>query len=51
MDDLRTLKDQRVLVLGGSGSMGQAVARLAVLHGAKVTIAGRDGSRLDAVAE
>jgi NAD(P)-dependent dehydrogenase (short-subunit alcohol dehydrogenase family) len=50
MKDLRTLNGQRVLILGGSGAMGQAVARLAHRHGAHVTIAGRDISRLEAVA-
>lgn len=37
MNDLQTLKEQRVLFLGGSGAMGQAVARLAHQHGAQVT--------------
>ncbi|MBC7942342.1 MAG: SDR family oxidoreductase [Chitinophagaceae bacterium] len=37
--------------MGGSGAMGQAIARLAFRHGAQVTIAGRDKKRLAVAAE
>jgi NAD(P)-dependent dehydrogenase (short-subunit alcohol dehydrogenase family) len=50
MSELQLLPGHRVLVLGGSGAMGQAIARLAFEHGGQVTIAGRDRSRLMAVA-
>lgn len=51
MNHLQILTGQRVLVLGGSGAMGQAIARLAYRHGANVTIAGRDRHRLQTAAD
>ncbi len=40
------LAGMRVLVVGGSSGIGQAVAAMAAGHGASVTIAGRDAVRL-----
>jgi NAD(P)-dependent dehydrogenase (short-subunit alcohol dehydrogenase family) len=44
------MKDQRVLVIGGSSGIGLATARLALEQGARVTIASRSHSRLDEAA-
>lgn len=41
---------ERVLILGGGGGIGSAVARLIVGRGGRVYLAGRDTSRLEAVA-
>jgi NAD(P)-dependent dehydrogenase (short-subunit alcohol dehydrogenase family) len=41
-----TLSGQHVLVIGGSSGIGLAVAKLAKDHGANVTIAARDASKL-----
>jgi len=41
---------QRVLVVGGGGGVGSALARLITTAGGRVFLAGRDASRLDAVA-
>jgi len=40
---------QRVLILGGSGGIGSAVARLLVAGGGSVFLAGRDAAKLAAV--
>jgi len=40
---------QRVMILGGSGGIGSAVARLVVAGGGRVFLAGRDAAKLDAV--
>lgn len=45
------LDSQHVVVLGGTSGMGEAIARLAVVEGARVTIAGRDPERLAAAKE
>lgn len=42
---------KRVLVLGGSGAIGGAIARGFAEYGASVAIAGRDGERLDGICE
>jgi len=42
---------QRVLVIGGSGGIGSALARQLVQSGAQVFLAGRDPSRLATVAD
>ena len=44
------LTDARVLVIGGSSGIGLAVAKAAKADGARVTIAGRDRTRLDEAA-
>ena len=41
---------QRVLVIGGAGGIGSALARMIVAVGGKVFLAGRDGPRLEALA-
>ena len=41
---------ERVLILGGGGGIGSAVARLIVARGGRVFFAGRDTSRLQSVA-
>jgi NAD(P)-dependent dehydrogenase (short-subunit alcohol dehydrogenase family) len=41
---------ERVLILGGGGGIGSAVARLVVARGGRVFLAGRDTTRLQAVA-
>jgi 3-oxoacyl-[acyl-carrier protein] reductase len=41
---------ERVLILGGGGGIGSAVARLIVGRGGRVYLAGRDTARLEAVA-
>ncbi len=41
---------QRVLVVGGGGGVGSALARLITAAGGRVFLASRDASRLDAVA-
>ena len=41
----------RVLVAGGSGALGSALARSLAGRGARVVVTGRDGDRLAAVAE
>jgi len=43
-----TIKDQRVLIIGGSSGIGEATARRAANEGAIVTIASRTPERLDA---
>jgi len=45
------LKDRHVVVIGGSGGIGFATARLAARHGARVTIGGRSRQRLDEAVE
>lgn len=49
-DALDSLREARVLVVGGSSGIGLAVARMAAAQGAAVTIAGRDLSRARAAA-
>lgn len=44
------LKNQHVVVVGGSSGIGLASAKLAVTRGAKVTIVGRDSGRLKTAA-
>ncbi|MDB5818576.1 MAG: short-chain dehydrogenase/reductase, partial [Rhizobacter sp.] len=44
------MKDQRVLVIGGSSGIGLATARLAQEQGARVTIASRSRLKLDEAA-
>jgi 3-oxoacyl-[acyl-carrier protein] reductase len=41
---------ERVLIFGGGGGIGSAVARLVVARGGRVFLAGRDTTRLQAVA-
>jgi NAD(P)-dependent dehydrogenase (short-subunit alcohol dehydrogenase family) len=41
-----SLTDARVLIVGGSSGIGLATARMAVEHGAQVTLAARDATRL-----
>ena len=41
---------ERVLILGGGGGIGSAVARLVVARGGRVFLAGRDTTRLQVVA-
>ena len=43
------LHDQRVLVVGGSGEMGLAVARMAAESGAEVIISGRSRTKLEEI--
>ncbi|WP_263359938.1 SDR family oxidoreductase [Acidicapsa ligni] len=43
---MKTLKDQRVLVVGGSSGIGLATAAAALAAGAHVTIASHDASKL-----
>ena len=43
-----TLKDQRVVIIGGSSGMGYAVAEGALAEGAKVVVASSDRARVDA---
>jgi NAD(P)-dependent dehydrogenase (short-subunit alcohol dehydrogenase family) len=45
------LTDRHVVVIGGSGGIGFATARLATRLGARVTIGGRSRKRLDEAAE
>ncbi len=45
------LKDKNAVVYGAGGSLGAAVARRFAQEGARVFLAGRTASRLDAVAE
>jgi len=45
------LDQQVVVVIGGSSGIGYEVARQASMQGARLIIAGRDQSRLDAAAE
>lgn len=45
------LKHQHVVVIGGSSGMGLATARAAAAEGARVTIAGRDATRLARAAQ
>jgi cyclic-di-GMP-binding biofilm dispersal mediator protein len=42
------LKDKRVLVLGGSGVLGSAIAGQLTGRGARIVLAGRDANRLQA---
>lgn len=44
------LRSSSVLVLGGSGALGSRIARRLADEGALITVAGRSGERLDAVA-
>lgn len=41
---------ERVLILGGGGGIGSAVARLVVARGGRVFLAGRDTARLQSIA-
>lgn len=43
-----TLKDQTVVILGGSSGIGLETARAALVEGARVTITGRSRDRLEA---
>lgn len=43
----RSLSGRRVLVTGGSGGIGRAIAELAISRGAQVAINGRDPERLE----
>jgi citronellol/citronellal dehydrogenase len=43
------LKDQVVIVSGGAGGIGRAIAWLVARLGAHVAVVGRDGSKLDAL--
>lgn len=43
---MSTLKDQRVVIIGGSSGIGLAAARQAAEQGAEVIIAGRSAERL-----
>lgn len=49
MNDSPVLKDKRAVVFGAGGSIGAAVARKFGAEGAKVFLAGRTESALDAV--
>ncbi|WP_369997878.1 SDR family oxidoreductase [Paenibacillus sp. RC84] len=51
MDAMSTLKDQRVVIIGGSSGIGLAAARQAVGQGAEVIIAGRSAERLQQAEE
>jgi NAD(P)-dependent dehydrogenase (short-subunit alcohol dehydrogenase family) len=50
-DPMQALDGRSVLIVGGSSGIGLAVAEAARIDNAKVTIAGRSQSRLDAVAD
>ena len=41
-----TLKDKRIIVLGGTSGIGLAVAEAAATEGARVLVASRDGARV-----
>ena len=41
-----TLKDKRIIVLGGTSGIGLAVAKAAATDGARVLVASRDGARV-----
>jgi NAD(P)-dependent dehydrogenase (short-subunit alcohol dehydrogenase family) len=45
-----SLEGQHVVIIGGSSGMGLATAELALMAGARVTIAGRSGERLERAA-
>ncbi|MGO4361181.1 SDR family NAD(P)-dependent oxidoreductase [Terrabacter sp. 2TAF16] len=45
------LASAHVLVLGATGGLGSAIARRLVASGARVTLSGRDGARLEALAD
>lgn len=45
-----SLKDQRIVIIGGSAGIGLSTAKEAVLRGAQVVIAGRTLERLEAAA-
>jgi NAD(P)-dependent dehydrogenase (short-subunit alcohol dehydrogenase family) len=44
------LQSNRVLILGGSGAMGQAIAAAVIAAGATAILAGRDATRLSEAA-
>ena len=46
-----TLKDKKIIVIGGSSGIGLAVAKLIAAEGAKITIASRTKERLEKAAE
>ena len=48
---MASLKDKRVLVVGGSSGIGQAVAAQALAAGAAVTIASRSQAKLQKAAD
>lgn len=45
------LASAHVLVLGATGGLGSAIARRLVASGARVSVSGRDGARLEALAD
>jgi short-subunit dehydrogenase len=45
------LASAHVLVLGATGGLGSAIARRLVASGARVSLSGRDGARLEALAD
>lgn len=47
---LGTLNGKKIFIAGGGSGMGAALARMAAARGAKVALAGRTQSKLDAVA-
>lgn len=53
MSDLLTknIKDKHIVIVGGSSGMGKASAHLLAKLGAKVTIASRNGAKLEAAAQ
>ena len=44
-----SLKDQVVVITGGAGGIGRAIAWLSARLGAHVAVVGRDGEKLDAL--
>lgn len=49
--DFLGIRDRRILVIGGSGGIGKAVAVEASRYGARVIVLGRDRGRLDGTLE
>ena len=50
MRDLFDIRGQRVLIPGGYGAIGEAIARAMAEHGAVVTVAGPNGAKAEALA-